>query len=1225
MELINEDTKYKLFINKISNEKDFKKELNALFKIELKNSFKNILNTPKIDFLNKLTKDVYKILTDHYSSKIFENNTFEKLILFCSETYEKKYDKYLEYLSSQWKKYLHQKSHIMNDNSNSEKNLEHFYFKNFRKHCSKTGEYALHCCQKNKKLSKFIIVYKKEKLKYLICENCRRAYFIKEFKNFCEFCKIKYYSTYPNCNKEESLINDNKINIFLSTVYPTHCNLLFNKVMHCPKCKKHLYINIKTNELICLNRKCNFINKNPDSLDWKCSKCETKYITRAIIYNEVEILHFENLIKNAMILKELAHPQKTCCLTSENISSMQFYHNKKCHGILYLFKQSKTLFLLCDKCKAINFFRNFIWTCPICGLYYREINSVEIEEKLIKKYKLKEEKRESNFRKKGNLFDYIKNKKYCRSIEIYNERRMNESSDARNLKKDLSKKKFLMNSIEKIKIYKPKNISTDFSTSFLETNNDNNNNLRDNSQNKRSGLCRRILYGFIKPLEEKTWNSVDKRNVINISEVLQNEDELKLNKGFKKKHHLNINLLSNFDQCTTGREFQNNKEFIKDNLVISQLNTYDELELNNCIENKNNKKIENFIKTNENIENNNISQERSQNKIKNRMRLRKNLKMGNNKNGDNSKKNILNNISTNKFKNINKSVEKIQQVNNMNYSISTKVDLTTIKNNKNESKNKENLFKYNDNILNLKNNLAPSKKNQKYSALIIEEKENRKNNEEKNDLKNNEEKSDLKNNEEIKIIYNNKNVLNKLEKINKKKDKLKEGIIKTEENIKIEGNKNDKLKEGIIRTEENIKIEGNKKDETSENNKIKKSIWRKGRFINKDLDNKSNNNENKKEVKIKIVNENKNDIIYAGNKENKTNIKKDMIINNKNNINSFYKNFKKENGYKNLGKNFDEECSISNAIRIEDEKIKLNRQLYNNIKTRLTNLASRSKLPFFNIDDFLIWQKIGNGSNGEIFEISSNKTNKKYAVKIINEKSITSLEYIIKEFEIVYQNKHKNIIDLYGISIRCIHKDLYILYVLMDLGLQDWDEEISQREKKNKFYTERELVVILKQLISVLLYLQKEKSISHRDIKLENILLFENNNFKLIDFGEAKQRVERNVRKTLRGTDFYMSPLLYNGLVQNKNYVQHNPYKSDVFSLGLCFIIAASLNFKIVNEIRKSGNDEQVRQVLINNFNGRYSDDFTYLLMKMITIEEKNRPDFVDLSRIVQNYYYDIE
>ena len=97
-------------------------------------------------------------------------------------------------------------------------------------------------------------------------------------------------------------------------------------------------------------------------------------------------------------------------------------------------------------------------------------------------------------------------------------------------------------------------------------------------------------------------------------------------------------------------------------------------------------------------------------------------------------------------------------------------------------------------------------------------------------------------------------------------------------------------------------------------------------------------------------------------------------------------------------------------------------EFFVDIKLRLISLVTRSKLPLFNIDNFLIWQKIGDGSNGEIFVLTDNKTNKNYAVKIIKEEEITSLEYFIKEFEIIYQNKHKNIINIYGICVRCAHK-----------------------------------------------------------------------------------------------------------------------------------------------------------------------------------------------------------
>jgi hypothetical protein len=315
------------------------------------------------------------------------------------------------------------------------------------------------------------------------------------------------------------------------------------------------------------------------------------------------------------------------------------------------------------------------------------------------------------------------------------------------------------------------------------------------------------------------------------------------------------------------------------------------------------------------------------------------------------------------------------------------------------------------------------------------------------------------------------------------------------------------------------------------------------------------------------------------------------------------------------------EATISSAIKIEDEKIKMDKKLYDTIKMRLISIVSRSNLPLFDVDNYLIWKKIGDGSNGEIFEISNTNTDKKYALKKLNTDNLSSLESMINEFQIIYQNKHKYILKTYGICVRCIHNNSYALYVLMDLALTDWEEEIVERQKLRKYYTEKELIIILKQLVSALVYLQKEKSVSHRDIKCENILIFKNFVYKLCDFGEAKQKVERNIRKTLRGTDFYMSPLLYNGLINHENYVKHNPYKSDVFSLGFCLIISAALNFGIIDEIRLLNTEEKIREVLVNYFNKRYSDDFIYLMMKMIAIDEKDRPDFIELNRIIQNYY----
>lgn len=57
-------------------------------------------------------------------------------------------------------------------------------------------------------------------------------------------------------------------------------------------------------------------------------------------------------------------------------------------------------------------------------------------------------------------------------------------------------------------------------------------------------------------------------------------------------------------------------------------------------------------------------------------------------------------------------------------------------------------------------------------------------------------------------------------------------------------------------------------------------------------------------------------------------------------------------------------------------------------------------------------------------------------------------------------------------------------------------------EKQGKGLEEQEARMIFKQIIDALKYLQQLK-ICHRDIKLDNILIDNNLNIKLIDFGSA--------------------------------------------------------------------------------------------------------------------------
>ena len=59
-----------------------------------------------------------------------------------------------------------------------------------------------------------------------------------------------------------------------------------------------------------------------------------------------------------------------------------------------------------------------------------------------------------------------------------------------------------------------------------------------------------------------------------------------------------------------------------------------------------------------------------------------------------------------------------------------------------------------------------------------------------------------------------------------------------------------------------------------------------------------------------------------------------------------------------------------------------------------------------------------------------------------------------------------------------------------------------------------------------------------------------------------------------------MSPALYSGLKNDKNDVNHDPYKSDVFSFGFCFLYASALNFNLLYRLRDIYNSKKINEIL---------------------------------------------
>ena len=275
-----------------------------------------------------------------------------------------------------------------------------------------------------------------------------------------------------------------------------------------------------------------------------------------------------------------------------------------------------------------------------------------------------------------------------------------------------------------------------------------------------------------------------------------------------------------------------------------------------------------------------------------------------------------------------------------------------------------------------------------------------------------------------------------------------------------------------------------------------------------------------------------------------------------------------------------------------------------------------------NLQEFRVLNEIGEGTFGKIYKVLWLVNNKFYALK----------KEVLKEIDGVKVRQHRNeairafikntncggIVKLYGnLTIQNGYEFQY--FELMELCDKDFEKEIKERSAYNQFYTELELYNIMLQLISTLSFLQK-MHITHRDIKPQNILI-SNGIYKLCDFGDIRvMQREGIVVQRVRGSELYMSPILFKGLRDRVYHVKHNTYKSDVFSLGMVFLFAACLSFDGCVEIREILDMNQ-KELILNKYLGkRYSPKFIKVLLLMLQSEENNRPDFILLDAAIKQY-----
>ncbi|KAF8031243.1 hypothetical protein BT93_D0447 [Corymbia citriodora subsp. variegata] len=188
--------------------------------------------------------------------------------------------------------------------------------------------------------------------------------------------------------------------------------------------------------------------------------------------------------------------------------------------------------------------------------------------------------------------------------------------------------------------------------------------------------------------------------------------------------------------------------------------------------------------------------------------------------------------------------------------------------------------------------------------------------------------------------------------------------------------------------------------------------------------------------------------------------------------------------------------------------------------------------------------ELGEGGFGPVYK--GMLLGHEFAVKRLSRKSGQGIEEFKNEVQLISKLQHRNLVKLLGC---CIEREEKIL-IYEYMANKSLDSFLFDHNKK-QLLDWRRRVSIIEGIAQGLLYLHKYSRlrIIHRDLKTSNILLDDDMNPKISDFGMARIFGENEARgrtNKVVGTYGYMSP----------EYAVHGLFstKSDVFSFGVIML-----------------------------------------------------------------------